>query len=243
MQSASMTRSGARAVICGRAFVSARRARAARRPPTPPMTLSRPPRPRAGLAGARLAARPARAPRAAARGAARVAAAAGGYQWLNKEPLALAVGFAGCAGHWAGALLCKRPARIIVPSRSRLARPARRPLLTSPTRPTPACAAGSSPPTWASRPSAASRSSAPSWARSPTTSPTSRRRPASRTRCGLFYTRQFIIQIYIYIALYIYISVALSAAPKCRVFIRARLTHRLPPPPLRSLPLHSSGST
>jgi hypothetical protein len=85
-------------------IVSARRARAARRPPTPPMTRSRPPPPRAGLAGARLAARPTRAPRAAARGAARVAAAAGGYQWLNKEPLALAVGFAGCARRRAGRL-------------------------------------------------------------------------------------------------------------------------------------------
>jgi len=38
--------------------------------------------------------RPIRSTRAAARGPVRVSAA-GSYQWLNKEPLALVVGFAG----------------------------------------------------------------------------------------------------------------------------------------------------
>lgn len=47
-----------------------------------------------GFCGARVAARPARTLRAAARAPVRVAAASG-YQWLNKEPLALIVGFVG----------------------------------------------------------------------------------------------------------------------------------------------------
>ena len=48
-----------------------------------------------GFCGARVAARPARTLRAAARAPVRIAAASSGYQWLNKEPLALIVGFVG----------------------------------------------------------------------------------------------------------------------------------------------------
>lgn len=48
----------------------------------------------AGFCGARVASRPVRSTRASVRGPVRVSAA-GGYQWLNKEPLALVIGFAG----------------------------------------------------------------------------------------------------------------------------------------------------
>ncbi|KAG7672332.1 hypothetical protein Ndes2526B_g09163 [Nannochloris sp. 'desiccata'] len=47
-----------------------------------------------GFCGARVASRPVRSTRASVRGPVRVSAA-GGYQWLNKEPLALVIGFAG----------------------------------------------------------------------------------------------------------------------------------------------------
>lgn len=45
--------------------------------------------------GVRIASRPTRSLRAAARAPVRVSASSNGYTWLNKEPLALMVGFAG----------------------------------------------------------------------------------------------------------------------------------------------------
>jgi photosystem I subunit PsaO len=49
----------------------------------------------AGFCGASLAVRPVRSPRVARSGTVRVSAAQGSYQWLNKEPLALVIGFVG----------------------------------------------------------------------------------------------------------------------------------------------------
>jgi hypothetical protein len=47
-----------------------------------------------GFCGTRVVSRPVRSTRASARGPVRVSAA-GSYQWLNKEPLALVIGFGG----------------------------------------------------------------------------------------------------------------------------------------------------